>query len=163
VPAALAIPGKPDSEESKPRTRHAGRDDLGGTTRRVYRYIYRYGPVRLYDIQRGVKLSTSSVANYHVQKLLSIGLIKEDEGQNGAVGYVAERAVFEAMIRIRRTVIPIWTTATAFFAAGVVLLATLLRPSVVTSTYIFSLAMGLVALSISVYETYRSLGGDQQL
>lgn len=155
----MAVPERADDEESKPRTRPTNDDVLGGTTRRVYRYIYRYGPVRLYDIQRGVNLSTPSVANYHVQKLLSTGLIRE-EGQNGAIGYVAERAIFEAMLRIRRTVIPIWTTATAFFAAGMVLLVTLLRPSIITSTYVFSLAIGSVALAISIYETYRSLGRD---
>ena len=137
-------------------------DALSGTTRRVYRYIYRRGPVRLYDLQRDLKLSSSSVADYHVQKLLKLGLIKHDQAQDGAPGYVAEKAVFEAMLRIRRTVIPLWTTATTFFGAAIVALLTILRPPVIASTYVFSLVVAVVALSISAYETYSSLAdGDR--
>jgi predicted DNA-binding transcriptional regulator len=156
-----AIAAEPDRERH--RAKSSARDSLSGTTRRVYRYIYRRGPVRLYDIQRDLGLSSSSVADYHVQKLLRIGLIKQDQGQTGVVGYVAEEAVFEAMLRIRRTVIPVWTTATVFFAACLILLMTVLRPSTITSTFVFSLAMGAVALLISLYETFRSLGGGDQL
>jgi hypothetical protein len=35
-----------------------------------------------------------------------------------------------------------------------------LRPAVLGSTYLFSLVVALVALSISTYETLRSLRGD---
>lgn len=136
---------------------------LNGTTRRVYRYIYRHGPTRLHDVQRELKLSSSSVADYHVQKLLKLGLIRVDQGQDGVAGYVAEKAVFEAMLRIRRTVIPLWTTATAFFAAAFVVLVTILRPSEITSGYLFSLVVAAVALSISVYESFNSLSGSEGL
>jgi predicted DNA-binding transcriptional regulator len=133
------------------------RDALSGTTRRVYRYIYRRGPVRLHEIQRDLKLSSSSISDYHVQKLLRMKLIREEVGQDQVAGYVTEEAVFEAMIRIRRTVIPVWTTASTFFAASLVMLVTILRPPVISSTYLFSLLVAVVALSISVYETIRSL------
>jgi predicted DNA-binding transcriptional regulator len=129
---------------------------LSGTTRRVYRHIYKHGPVRLHKIQRDLNLSSSSVADYHVQKLLQMGLIRE-EGEDGAVGYVAEKAVFEAMVRIRRTVIPLWTTATSFFAASILVLLTILHPAAITPTYVFSLLVAAVALSISAYEAVRSL------
>jgi predicted DNA-binding transcriptional regulator len=135
-------------------------DALAGTTRRVYRYIYRHGPVRLHEIERDLGLSSSSVADYHVQKLLSTKLIREEGIQDGAVGYAAEEAVFEAMIRIKRTVIPLWTTASAFFAAALIVLVTILRPAVISSTYLFSLVVATVALSISVYETISSFGGE---
>jgi len=77
------------------------------------------------------------------------------------VGYKAEEAIFEAMIRIRRTVIPVWTTASAFFAAALIVLVTILRPSVVSSTYLFSLVVAAIALSISSYEAIRSLSLDR--
>ena len=100
------------------------------------------------------------MADYHVQKLLSAKLIREEGIQDGAAGYAAEKAVFEAMVRIKRTVIPVWTTATAFFAAAVIVLVTILRPPIISSTYLFSLVVAVVALSISVYETVRSFSGD---
>jgi predicted DNA-binding transcriptional regulator len=147
---------KKDIRKERPRKR----DALAGTTRRVYRFIYKRGPVRLHEIQRDLRLSSSSVADYHVQKLLSAKIIREEATQDGAVGYVAEEAVFEAMIRIRRTVIPLWTTATAFFSASILVLLTILRPVVVSSSYLFSLVIAISALSISLYETLRSLSGD---
>jgi predicted DNA-binding transcriptional regulator len=135
-------------------------DALSGTTRRVYRYIYKHGPVRLHDIQRNVGLSSPSLADYHVQKLLKMKLVREEQGQDGFVGFVAEEAVFEAMIRIRRTVIPLRATASAFFAIALVILATILRPAYISSTYLFSLSVTVVALSISVYETIRGFGTE---
>ena len=132
-------------------------DTLSGTTRQTYRYIYKRGPVRLHEIQRDLQLSSSSVADYHIKKLLRMGLIREEGGQDGAAGYVAEEAVFEAMLRIRQTVIPLWTTASAFFAAALFLLVTILRPGIITSSYLFSLIVTGVALSICAYETFESL------
>jgi len=145
-------------ERDRSRVRRSNEDVLSGTTRRVYRYIYRRGPVRLHEIQRELGLSSSSVADYHVQKLLNMKLIREKAGQdNESVGYVAEEAIFEAMVRIRRTVIPLWTTSTTFFAAGLVALLTILRPDSPNSTYLFSLVIATAALSISGYETVQSL------
>jgi hypothetical protein len=83
-------------------------------------------------------------------------LIRKEETQ-GTIGYVAEEPVFEAMIRLRRTVIPLWTTATVFFLAALVVLLTILKPMVISSTYVFSLFVGTVALSISAYVSIASL------
>ncbi len=87
-------------------------------------------------------------------------MIREEDIQDGAVGYAAEEAVFEAMIRIKRAVIPVWTTASAFFAAALIVLVTILRPPIISSTYLFSLVIAVVALSISAYETVTSFSGD---
>jgi hypothetical protein len=112
--------------------------------------------VRLHDVQRDLRLSSSSVADYHVQKLLRMGLIREEDGQDCVVGYVAEEAVFEAMLRVRRVVIPLWTTASAFFAAALLVLVTILRPPAEGSAYLFSLVVSTVALAICAYEAFDS-------
>ena len=161
MPTAVTFPEKTDDEKEKAhRVRPAKSDVLSGTTRRVYRYIYRRGPVRLHDIQREVGLSSPSLADYHVQKLLKMKLIREEKGQDGVVGFTAEEAAFEAMIRIRRTVIPLRATASAFFAVALVLLVTILRPAHISSTYVFSLVVTLVALSTSLYETVKGFSSE---
>jgi predicted DNA-binding transcriptional regulator len=136
------------------------RDALNGTTRRVYRYIYKRGPVRPQDIQRDLGLSSLSLADYHVQKLLGMKLIREEQTREGAAGYCAEEAVFEAMVRIRRTVIPLRATTSVFFAVALVMLLTLLRPSYVGSAYAFSVVVIGVALFISVYEVVRGVSTE---
>jgi len=161
VPIAVTLSERKDGEkEQKGKERPAKSDVLSGTTRRVYRYVYRHGPVRLHDIQRDVGLSSPSLADYHVQKLLKMKLIREEKGQEGVVGFTAEEAAFEAMIRIRRTVIPLRATASAFFAVALVLLATILRPAHISSTYVFSLVVTTVALSTSLYETIKGFSSE---
>lgn len=152
---------KEGNGEANQRTNPRNRDALSGTTRRVYRYIYKSGPVRPHEIQRQLRLSSSSQVDYHIRKLLEMKLIREEEAGSGSAGYVAEEAVFEAMLRIKRTVIPLWTTATALFASALVVLLTILRPDTVDGLYLFSLVITLIALAISAYEALNSLRSDQ--
>jgi hypothetical protein len=124
---------------------------LRGTTLAVYRFIFRQGkPVGPHDIQRGLGLSSASVASYHLTKLLEAGLIRESEP-----GYVVDKAVFENVIRIRRLLIPAQISFVAFFATVIVVLLTFLRPPVLYPAYYFSLAALLGALALSVFEANR--------
>jgi predicted DNA-binding transcriptional regulator len=126
---------------------------LKGTTLRVYRCLYRAGtPMGIHDVQRALSLSSPSVAEYHIKKLVRAGLAKE--GQNG---YTVDKVVFENVIRIRRTVIPLQTTFVAFFASALVVLLTILRPASITSTYVFSLIVCVVAIVILLYEALKTL------
>jgi predicted DNA-binding transcriptional regulator len=117
---------------------------LGGTTLRVYRFLYRQAkPLGVHDIQRGLGLSSFSVAQYHIKKLIADGLVREESG-----GYVVDRIVFENMIRIRRAVIPIQLGYSAFFSTTLFLLLTVFRPYSITGSYIFSLIVNIAALSL---------------
>lgn len=128
---------------------------LKGTTLRVYRFLYREGrPLGIRDVQRGLGLSSPSVAQYHVRKLLQAGLVREQDG-----GYMVDRAVFQNMIRVRRTLIPFQTTYSIFFATALLIMLTVLRPPNVTSSYIFGLIVIAVALATSIYEAIMSLKG----
>ncbi len=157
----MGIPDE-DGHEEQDKDRKPSppdKDTLSGTTRKVYRYIYKHGPVRPHEIQRDMGLSSSSVADYHVQKLLRMRLIREEAGQDGVAGLVTEEAVFEAMLRVRRTIIPLWTTASPFFGAALFVFVAILRPEVITSSYLFSLIVAGVAFSICVYQAFESLTG----
>ena len=126
-------------------------DILEGTTRKVFRFVYRQRqPVGIHDVQRGLALSSPSVAHYHITKLLKAGLIKE-EGD----GYAVDKVVFENMIRIRKTVLPLQTAYTAFFLTAVVVLITFLRPTQLSSMYIFALVVVGAAVGVSLFEAYK--------
>ncbi len=126
---------------------------LKGTTYKVYRYMYKTRkPVRVNEVQRDLNLSSPSVAQYHIKKLLGLGLIREDPA-----GYVIDKVVFENVIRFRRLSIPFQAAYATFFAASIVILLTILRPGGVTSTYFFALIAIIVALLISLYETFRAI------
>ena len=132
-----------------------GKNDfyLRGTTYRVYRHMLRQRrPVGISDIQKGVGLSSPSVAEYHVGKLLRMGLIQEDEG-----GYVVENAVFENIIRIRRVSIPVQTAYVSFFSITLALMLSFFRPAGISSQYFFAVVVNCVALATSVYEASKTL------
>lgn len=127
-------------------------DALKGTTLKVYRYLFKLGkPAGVRDIQRALGLSSSSVAEYHVKKLLESGLIREDQD-----GYIVDRNVWQNMIRMRRTVIPFQAFFVVLFASAVVVMLTVLRTNPSEGS-LFGLSVVLVALGLSLYETFRSV------
>jgi DNA-binding transcriptional ArsR family regulator len=128
---------------------------LKGTTLRVYRYLYRKGtPVSMHDIQRNLNLSSVSVSQYHVRKLLEAGLVKEqDEGS------VVDKIVFENMVRIRHSLIPFQTAYASFFATMLVIIVIFLRPAngVNFSLFIFAIVVCTSATGLFLYEAMISL------
>ena len=127
---------------------------LSGTTLRVYRFLYKEGrPMNIHDVQRSLNLSSPSVAQYHLRKLLQAGLVKEQDE-----GFVVDRIVFENMIRIRRTVIPLQIAYVVFFATMLAILLLLLRNgSQVFTVFLFALSVTLASLIFFGYEAAKSL------
>ena len=135
------------------RALSSSHETLTGTSRRVYRYIHAHGPVSLSEVHRGLRMSSSSVAEYHLEKLIELGLIHQE-----GTGYVSNRAVFENMIRIRRSLIPLWAIFSAFLATSLFFLVTLLRPiPPMTPSYLLSVVTIAVSLAVSTYETLSTL------
>jgi len=127
-------------------------DILEGTTRRVFRYVYRqHGPVGIHDIQRGLGFSSPSLAHYHVSKLLKAGLLKE-EGE----GYTVNKTVFENMIRLRKTTFPLQAAYATFFLAALMVLVTVMRPESLFSSYIFGVVVAATGFVISAFEAYKT-------
>ena len=128
-------------------------DILEGTTRRVFRFVYRQqNPVGIHDVQRGLGLSSPSVAHYHIGKLVKAGLLKEEGG-----GYVVDKVVFENMIRVRRAAIPLQTAYAVFLLSAFALLVTVFRPASVSSTYVFAVVVIGAALAVSMFEAYKAM------
>ena len=132
-----------------------GGDVLKGTTLKVYRFLFKEGrPVRLYDIQRSLGLSSPSGAQYHLSKLLQAGFVRETDEE-----YVVDRALFGNFVRVRRMVLPFQVVYSVFFAASLVALLTVLKPAVLTSSYFFALVVLWVGLGFSLFESIRAIRG----
>ncbi len=142
------MPDLPPSEADKTYNPY-----LKGTTYKVYRYLLRQRkPVGVSDVQRGVGLSSPSVSQYHIRKLLHLGLIREEQD-----GYVVDRVVLENVIRIRRTSIPVQAAYVAFFGVTLFILLVFLRPASINSVYFFAALVNGSALGISAYEMTKTL------
>jgi len=125
---------------------------LKGTTYRVYRFMLKQrNPVGISEVQKSLGLSSPSVSQYHIRKLIRLHLVREEGG-----GYVVDKVVFENVIRVRRTAIPTQTAYVAFFGVTLIIMLVFLRPSVIDSLYFFALAVNCTALGISSYEMMKT-------
>jgi DNA-binding transcriptional ArsR family regulator len=126
---------------------------LSGTTYKVYHYLLKQNsPVGISELQKGMGLSSPSVSQYHIRKLLRLGLVKEEQG-----GYVVDKVVLENVIRIRRVSIPFQTAYVAFFGVTLFILLAFLRPGTISSLYFFAVVINVAALGISILETRKTL------
>jgi len=99
-----------------------------------------------------LKLSSPTLALYHINKLEEAGFIKKELN-----GYTADRIVLKNLIRLRRVLIPRNFFYTVFFVTSLIFLVVFLKPPILTSEYIFALGVISVAAATSVYETIKAL------
>lgn len=81
--------------------------NLKGNTLRVYTYIFKVQRSSIRDVQRGLDLNSPALAQYHLEKLVSLGLVKRDE-MSGEYSLVKEIKVetLERFLKIGSYIIP---------------------------------------------------------
>ncbi len=127
-------------------------DLLRGTTLEVYRFLLKSNkPVGIRELQRALKLSSPSVATYHLSKLEDAGLLKRQDG-----GYTVDRVLLENSIKISRFLIPRYFFYTIFAFAVLLIELMLLRPSVLTREYVFFVAATAIFTLAFCYETVKT-------
>jgi len=100
--------------------------EIRGNTLKIYLYLLKHGPSELRDIQRGLNLSSASLASYHLGKLLETGFAKQDEyGKYSAVKEASDR-ILEGYSKIGSAVVPqlfffslLFTILVVFFSAEI--------------------------------------------
>ena len=119
---------------------------LSGTSYKVYRYMLKQSaPVGISEVQKGMSLSSPSVAQYHIRKLVRLGLVREEQG-----GYVVDKVVLENVFRIRRVSVPVQTAYVAFFSVTFFILLVFLRPANINSLYFFAVVVNVAAIAVSL-------------
>jgi hypothetical protein len=101
----------------------SGSQEVRGNTLKVYLYLLRHGPSELRDVQRGVGLSSASLASYHLGKLSEAGFVTQDEhGRYSAVKEASDR-VLEGYSKMGPAIVPqlfffalLFTILAAFFS-----------------------------------------------
>jgi hypothetical protein len=125
---------------------------LVGTTLKVYRFLYKSPrPMNIHDVQRGLHMSSASLAQYHIKKLVQVGLAREEDE-----GYVVDKILFENMIRIGRSTIPFQISYAVFFATMLGFLVILWKLDFnALSLLVFGFMVSLFGLGIFLFETFR--------
>jgi hypothetical protein len=79
---------------------------IRGNTVRVYLFVLRNGPCELKDVQRALKLSTPSLAFYHLSRLAQIGVVNRTEDGRYTVVKDISRDLLEGYVKFGRRIIP---------------------------------------------------------
>ncbi|MFH0896526.1 MAG: winged helix-turn-helix domain-containing protein [Candidatus Bathyarchaeota archaeon] len=80
--------------------------EVRGNALKIYLHLLRHGPSELRDIQRGVGLSSASLASYHLGKLSEAGFVKQDGyGKYFALKEASDR-VLEGYSRMGSAIVP---------------------------------------------------------
>lgn len=97
--------------------------EIRGNALKIYLYLLRHGPSELRDVQRGVGLSSASLASYHLEKLSEAGFVKQDEYGKYFALKEASYKVLEGYSRMGSAIVPqlfffalLFTIIAAFFS-----------------------------------------------
>ena len=130
--------------------------DLKGNTLRVYTYLFKVQKSGIREAQRSLGFKSASLAQYHLDKLVSLGLAS----RNDAGEYILAREVkieaLEQFLKVGAYIIPRFilysVMLSILFVYFLIFVARIGISSVSVWAYIFALA-GLV---ITWYETVRA-------
>jgi predicted DNA-binding transcriptional regulator len=127
---------------------------LHGKTLLVYRFIIsKNEPVGVREIQRKLKFSSFSLAQYHIDKLKNEDLIKEETG-----GYIADKVILKNLVRFRSMLIPRFFFY-LIFTFGFIVELTVLLPPIITKEYLVAVMFTLAASVAFGIETYKNWRG----
>jgi len=94
---------------------------LKGNTLRVYVYVLKKGRVGVREVQRSLGFSNPSLAQYHLNKLKELGLVREDGGEYEVVGEV-KVDVLRDFLRFGTLLVPRFVMYAVFFTVFTVYL-----------------------------------------
>jgi hypothetical protein len=127
-------------------------DVLRGLTLKVYHYVLKSGhETGIREVQRALKLSSPTLAVYHLEKLEQAGLLKK-----GAMGYSVDKVYVRDLVRLRRLLIPKYFFYALFFSLAGALELTVFRPVTFTREFVFAFIITCAATVSFIYETIRT-------
>jgi len=131
------------------------RSKLKGTTLRVYWHLLRSGkPTTIRRLQRGLGLSSPSVASYHLEKLMDMDLVKKNVSGDYELKKTVSLEAMSSFVRISHLMIPRYMFYTTFFFTLLIVFIVGYASSL-SQQGVFALVFGVSGLVITGYETWR--------
>ncbi|MFX1561710.1 MAG: hypothetical protein ACFFDP_00180 [Promethearchaeota archaeon] len=130
--------------------------ELRGRTLRVYFELLSIrDPVGPRQLQRKLGLSSPSLAVYHLDKLVELGLLRRDRGEY-IVEEVVQVGVLKQFIFLGRHALPRHLFYATFFTMILVTYG-LLYPQPLTFANVAAWLIGIIAAGVNWFETWRAL------
>lgn len=128
-------------------------DVLKGLTVRVYKFVLKKGgPTGIREVQRSLKLSSPTLALYHLDKLEKTGLLKKTRE-----GYEVDRVFLRNLVRFRHMLVPRYFFYFILFISALVVELTFFKPIVLSRGYVFAIVVTFLAAISHLYETTKTI------
>ncbi|MGQ9782049.1 MAG: helix-turn-helix domain-containing protein [Nitrososphaeria archaeon] len=132
---------------------------LKGNTLRVYTYVMRKRKVGVREVQHSLHLSNPSLAQYHLNKLKDMGLVKEDNGSYAIVDEVKVEFM-RNFLRVGTLMVPRFVMYAVFFTVFTAYMAIITVPIYTSVPVVVLLIVLLASASIILWyeaqEAWRS-------
>lgn len=128
--------------------------ELTGNTLHVYWYLFKkkQNPTGVREVQKALGFSSSSSADYHLQKLLDLGLIDKNSFGNYRIKKIVKVGVMKSFLFVGRTVFPKHLLY-AISTSAMIVLFFLWFAEVLSPIVFAALSPGILAAAIFWYET----------
>ncbi len=129
---------------------------LKGKTAQVYMLLIKHTgmPMGVREVQRILGFSSPSIAHYHLEKLVSIGLVRRTERGEYEVVEVVKVGILKSFVRIGTLLMPRY----AFYSillSTMLLLYIFLYPQNFSTHNVIALTFGIISCIILWYETFK--------
>jgi predicted DNA-binding transcriptional regulator len=143
--------GEDDSER-----RSIAESQLKGNTLRVYVYVVTHKQCGVREIQRALHLSSSSLAQYHLSKLVDLGLLKSNETGEYFLTDQVRVDVLKDFLKLGAVVVPRFVFYAVFFTILTVFLGIVAFRNSLLLIDIFFEALLAFASALFWYEALRA-------
>ena len=129
--------------------------DLKGNTLRVYTHLFRVRKSGIRDTQRSLGLKSASLAQYHLDKLVALGLANRTDSGDYVLASEIRLEAFEQFFKIGRYMVPRFVMYLAMlFALFAYFLAFVGAALNAYTVWVFIFSV--LGIGICSYETFRA-------
>lgn len=127
--------------------------ELRGKTLKVYLHLLKRGKsVGIREVQRELGFSSPSIAAHHMDKLLRLGIVEQDQYSNYVIARKVDLSVLQAFVNVGRFTLPRVGFYATFFST--IALAYIIQNRQLADIY--ALIGGLGAAFVFWYEAWRA-------
>ena len=127
-------------------TKKKTQKEITGNTLRAYLYLLTHGPSELREVQRGLSLSTPSLASYHLGRLVDSGYVKQDEESRYVAVKEASTEILQGYSKVGNALVPQLFFFTVLFTILIAFFSFESLSSSLFTPYLIASSVALVAL-----------------
>lgn len=130
-------------------------EDLKGNTLRVYTYLFKVRRSGIREAQRSLGFKSASLAQYHLDKLVELGLAQKDELGNYVLAKEVKIEALEQFLKIGTYIIPRFVLYSMMLTILFTYFLVFARVEISRAS-VWAYIFAVVGLVITWYETVRA-------